>query len=118
MTLMVDQIHFYGAKVSAATHLSAPAGFGVYDGERFEVLEGSRIGRTEYKSLSPTIARQRRSALKNGDVTDVNSEYVLNKSMSFSSPSSAAMFVLGTSANGWVEWKSKDGKTLDKLFRK
>ena len=92
--------------------------FGVYDGERFEVLEGSRIGRTEYKSLSPTIARQRRSALKNGDVTDVNSEYVLNKSMSFSSPSSAAMFVLGTSANGWVEWKSKDGKTLDKLFRK
>lgn len=92
--------------------------FGVYDGERFEVLEGSRIGRTEYKSLSPVIARQRRSALKNGDVTDVNSEYVLNKSMSFSSPSSAAMFVLGTSANGWVEWKSKDGKTLDKLFRK
>ena len=92
--------------------------FGVYDGERFEVLEGSRIGRTEYKSLSPTIARQRRSALKNGDVTDVNSEYVLNKSMSFSSPSSAAMFVLGASANGWAEWKSKDGKTLDKLFRK
>lgn len=62
--------------------------FGVYDGERFEVLEGSRIGRTEYKSLSPVIASQRRSALKNGDVTDVNSEYVLNKSMSFSSPSS------------------------------
>lgn len=92
--------------------------FGVYDGERFEVLEGSHIGCTEYKSLSPAIARQRRSALKNGDVTDVNSEYVLNKSMSFSSPSSAAMFVLGTSANGWVEWKSKDGKTLDKLFRK
>ena len=33
MTLMVDQIHFYGAKVSAATHLNAPAGYGVYDGE-------------------------------------------------------------------------------------
>ena len=33
LTLMVDQIHFYGAKVSAATHLSAPDGFGVYDGE-------------------------------------------------------------------------------------
>lgn len=34
LTLMVDQIHFYGAKVSAATHLSAPAGYGVYDGEK------------------------------------------------------------------------------------
>lgn len=33
MTLMVDQIHFYGAKVLGATHLSAPAGYGVYDGE-------------------------------------------------------------------------------------
>lgn len=33
LTLMVDQIHFYGAKVSAATHLSAPEGYGVYDGE-------------------------------------------------------------------------------------
>jgi 2,4-dienoyl-CoA reductase-like NADH-dependent reductase (Old Yellow Enzyme family)/thioredoxin reductase len=33
LTLMVDQIHFYGAKVAAATHLSAPAGYGVYDGE-------------------------------------------------------------------------------------
>lgn len=33
MTLMVDQIHFYGAKVVGATHLSAPAGYGVYDGE-------------------------------------------------------------------------------------
>lgn len=33
LTLMVDQIHFYGAKVVGATHLSAPAGYGVYDGE-------------------------------------------------------------------------------------
>ena len=33
MTLMVDQIHFYGAKVVGATHLSAPVGYGVYDGE-------------------------------------------------------------------------------------
>ncbi len=33
LTLMADQIHFYGAKVAAATHLPAPAGYGVYDGE-------------------------------------------------------------------------------------
>lgn len=92
--------------------------FGVYDGEQFEVLEGSHIGRTEYKSLSPAIARQRQSALKNGDMTDVNGDYVLNKSISFSSPSAAAMFVLGARINGWTEWKNKDGKTLDELFRK
>lgn len=33
LTLMVDQIHFYGSKVIGATHLNAPAGYGVYDGE-------------------------------------------------------------------------------------
>ena len=38
--------------------------------------------------------------------------------MSFSSPSAAASFVLGTSANGWMEWKDKSGRTLDELFRR
>ena len=79
-----------------------------------ELLE--RYGYTD-TSVDGAIERLR-MRLASGDVTDVNSEYVLNKSMSFSSPSSAAMFVLGASANGWAEWKSKDGKTLDKLFRK
>ena len=27
-------------------------------------------------------------------------------------------FVLGGSTNGWIEWKDRDGKTLDELFRK
>ncbi|MBQ8622092.1 MAG: DUF4357 domain-containing protein [Oscillospiraceae bacterium] len=42
----------------------------------------------------------------------------LNESLSFSFPSPAAMFVLGGSTNGWEEWKNKDGKTLDELYRK
>ena len=33
LTLMVDQLHFFGSKVSIATHLPAPEGYGVYDGE-------------------------------------------------------------------------------------
>ena len=39
-------------------------------------------------------------------------------SMKIIGSGTTAMFVLGASANGWAEWKSKDGKTLDKLFRK
>ncbi|RHT75786.1 DUF4357 domain-containing protein [Butyricicoccus sp. AM28-25] len=38
--------------------------------------------------------------------------------MSFSSPSAAACFVLGVSANGWAKWKDKCGRTLDELFRR
>ena len=35
--------------------------------------------------------------------------------MLFTSPSSAAEFVTGKSCNGWVSWKTKDGKTLHDL---
>lgn len=92
--------------------------FGVYDGEKFEVLEGSIIITKEYNSLPPTIKTMRDSAIKNKDLMYVNGELQLQKSMSFSSPSSAAMFVLGVSANGWTEWKSNDEKTLSDIFRK
>ncbi|WP_418370718.1 DUF4357 domain-containing protein [Agathobaculum sp.] len=46
-----------------------------------------------------------------------DNKHYLSKSMSFSSPSAAACFVLGASANGWTEWKDKSGRTLDELFR-
>lgn len=91
--------------------------FGIYDGEKFEILEGSQIDLTR-KCHSAKIEMQRQTALHNGDITHVEGQYKLAASFSFSSPSSAAMFVLGGSTNGWVEWKNREGKTLDELFRK
>ena len=91
--------------------------FGVYDGESFEVLEGSEIDMSR-KCHSSTLEKQRQTALSNGDIVCVDGKYKLNVSVSFTSPSSAAMFALGGSTNGWVEWKNKDGKTLDELYRK
>ena len=91
--------------------------FGVYDGENFEVLEGSEIDMSR-KCHSATMEKQRQTALSNGDIVCVDGKYKLNVSVSFTSPSSAAMFALGGSTNGWVEWKDKDGKTLDELYRK
>ena len=35
----------------------------------------------------------------------------------FKSPSAAAAFVLEASANGWSEWKDKDGNTLSDIYR-
>jgi len=91
--------------------------FGVYDGEHFEVLEGSELDMTR-KCNSATIEKQRQTAFENGDIVLVDNKYKLMVSVSFTSPSSAAMFILGGSTNGWVEWKDKDGKTLDTLYRK
>ena len=93
------------------------AAFGVYDGENFEVLEGSEIDMSR-KCHSATIEKQRQTALANGNIICVDGKYQLTVSVSFTSPSSAGMFVLGGSINGWVEWKDKDGKTLDEIYRK
>ena len=45
-------------------------------------------------------------------------KYVFEKDYVFPSPSQAAGVLLGRSANGWIEWKNKDGKTLDEVKRK
>ena len=44
--------------------------------------------------------------------------YILQENKLFASVSSAAAIVLGRRANGWLEWKNSEGKTLDELERK
>ena len=90
---------------------------GIYDGDQFEVLEGSQIDMSR-KCHSEKVEKQRQTAVQNGNIIKNGEKYILNVSIPFTSPSTAAMFVLGGSTNGWVEWKSKDGKTLDELFRR
>jgi hypothetical protein len=43
--------------------------------------------------------------------------YLFTRDFLFSSPSMAAITVLGRSANGWLEWKTRHGQTLDGLRR-
>lgn len=83
--------------------------FGVYDGENFEVLEGSEIDMNR-KCHSATMETQRQTALSNDDIVCVDGKYKLNVSVSFTSPSSAAMFALGGSTNGWVDGRTKTEK--------
>lgn len=35
----------------------------------------------------------------------------------FRSPSMAAVALLGRTANGWLEWKTPEGRTLDEVMR-
>lgn len=90
---------------------------GVYDGEKFEVLEGSEIDMSR-KCHSDKMEKLRQTAIQNGNIVCRHGKHILNVSVPFTSPSSAAMFVLGGSANGWIEWKNEDGKTLDEMYRK
>lgn len=91
---------------------------GVYDGEKFEVLEGSEINFAK-KVHNENYNKQRRELLDSGNIElRADGKYILLTTLTFKSPSGASDFVLGGSTNGWTEWKDKDGKTLDEIYRK
>ena len=46
------------------------------------------------------------------------SDYKLKKDGICNSPDEAACFVLGEAADGWKEWKSKDGISLEGYINK
>lgn len=90
---------------------------GIYDGEKFQVLEGSQININKPVHLA-RYNKQRAELLASGEVSQVDGKYFLNITIEFNTPSGASDFVLGGSTNGWVEWKNSEGKTLNEIFRK
>jgi hypothetical protein len=53
------------------------------------------------------------------EYTEVSGDQlILTSNKTFSSPSTAADFCIGSSNNGWLVWKNKDGNTLDSIYRK
>lgn len=77
-------------------------------GEGFVVLKGSIISPEDDHTISSGIKKRRETA-------QIDENHVLQEDVLFNSPSSAAMFVIGKSSNGWDAWKTKDGKTLHDL---
>lgn len=91
--------------------------FGIYDSEKFDVLEGSQINIDKPAHLQK-YNRQREELISQQSIVNIDGKYILKVTLDFKTPSGASDFVLGGSTNGWVEWKNKDGKTLDELYRK
>lgn len=77
---------------------------GMRTAEGFVVLQGSTISPMCDDTISATIKEQRSKA----NIVD----HILQEDILFSSPSYAAVFVIGKSANGLISWKSDDGYTL------
>lgn len=91
-----------------ATRNSAKA-FGKRVSDGFVVLKGSTISPHITKSCPDYVLQVRN---KNADkITDG----VLMEDILFSSPSGAAAFVCGGSANGNLEWKNTKGETLKEI---
>lgn len=88
---------------------------GFYNSLGFTVLKGSVIVEGNTASFSWAEKREKLikeyASLKDGKL-------IMESDRTFSSPSAAADFCLGSSSNGWTVWKDKDNQTLDAVYRK
>jgi len=93
-------------------------GRGLYTAEGFVVLKGSTGRRESMPSFSGhSYAVLRGELIKSGDVREEGQTVVFEKDHLFNKPSPAAAVLLGRTTNGWDEWKTADGKTLDSVKR-
>ncbi len=97
---------------------SGSNGRGLYTQEGFVVLKGS-IGRreTQPSSVGTSGGRLRIRLLESGVMHEESDTVIFDKDHLFRSPSMAALALTGRSTNGWLEWKTKDGATLDAVKR-
>lgn len=81
---------------------------GLQTAEGFVVLQGSHISPVDDNTIPAVIKERRKKA-------QVDENSILQEDLLFTSPSYAAMFVIGKSANGLTSWKTDRGKTLKSL---
>lgn len=93
-------------------------GRGLYTTEGFVVLKGS-VGRKEnVPSIVGTAGeRLRQRLLEDGVMRSEGATVIFEKDHLFKSPSMAALSLLGRTSNGWVDWRTEDGRTLDAVER-
>jgi len=78
----------------------------------FVVFKGSKAAATTVNSISPSFAIYRQKLIDEGVLINRGEHYEFSDDYIFSSPSTAAVMVMGRNANGLTEWKNKDGKSL------
>jgi hypothetical protein len=90
---------------------------GEYTEDGMVVFSGSLANIEEAKSIQSWISETRKKLLEQGNIKQEGNVYRFASNHIFSSPSGAAGVVLGRTANGWIEWKYADGRTLDEVKR-
>lgn len=87
-------------------------GQGEPSSDGFVVFKGSKAAGTIVNSMTQNFVTLRQKLINEGVLVDKGEYYEFSDDYIFSSPSTAAVMVMGRNANGLTEWKQKDGKTL------
>lgn len=80
----------------------------------FVVCKGTQVCKTETKSIHNYMSVIRRDLLNQGVISQ-DDIWIFAQDYIFNSPSTAAVVVLGRTANGRVEWKNQAGETLKQI---
>lgn len=80
--------------------------------EGFVVFKGSKIATSYVPSYPVSYQKLRENLINRGIVLENNGTLELSDDYIFGSPSSAATIVMGRNANGLIEWKLSNGRTL------
>jgi len=83
----------------------------------FVVFKGSIANKDETNTAGSWVTGLRAKLKDNNILIGQNGILIFTEDYLFGSPSAAAAAVLGRRANGWTEWKNKEGKSIDKIFR-
>ncbi len=78
----------------------------------FVVFKGSKAVGGNVPSLWLNFAKFRQRLIDEGVLVKIEECYEFTEDYIFSSPSTAAIILLGRNVNGLTEWKQKDGRTL------
>ena len=84
----------------------------------FLVYKGSKIATSTVPSITNNFKRLRNELIDSGLIIQKDDEFEISDDYIFSSPSTAAVIVLGRNANGLTEWKRRDGTTLKEFESK
>lgn len=89
-----------------------------YTSEGMAVLKGSKARGQVTDSFKDKGFHALRKKLEGaGVLKTAGDQLVFTQDYVFKSPSAAAAIVVGNNMNGWLSWKTKDGKTLDAAVR-
>lgn len=93
---------------------------GTYDkvNNKFVIYSGSELAYEVTSSYRFTASDIKRKKFIQLNCANSKLEYKLKRDAICNTPDEAASFVLGENANGWVEWKSKDGIPLERYISK
>ncbi len=86
--------------------------------EGFIVYKGSTIKGKQAEAVADRNKRLIAKLSAEGIIEKNGGGYVFVGDYSFTTSSAAGALILGRSANGWIIWKTAEGKTLAEVYRK